>query len=371
LVYGNPADIHSIDRVGVAGEPARSTGEQTLRLAIGSIHMPTLRTGPGSVARVHQDQRDPCPLRLVGDPLSQIKETPGVVLPPLAFSNRYPVPDALQILQGNPATGVFRPLHQFLRNPMVFLPGKPPFLLPAFLQQAFGRLRALALQAAAQLAMALPQPVDLPARIPVRIAVDSNVFHPQVHAQVTVHLTGSQQVEDSLHQAQVALPALPLQQFQLSLAGGKGDPLTSPDRPDRDGSSFQILSQDPAVEGNRARGFEHTLRLVVHLVGVRHFGNTHHHDLGGQRVLLPHRLVSQFVQRKLAKCLGLPRLLADGMAGRISQLQRLAERVRLFGGRQQFHLRDQLHSRILPKFQSKGDSASSRAASGRVSALRF
>jgi hypothetical protein len=366
LVYGNPADIHSSDRVGVAGVPARSTEEQTLRLSIGSIHIPTLRTGPGSVARVHQDQRNPCPLRLVGNLLSQIEETPGMLLPPLAFSNRYPVPDALQILRGNPAAGVFRPLHQFLRNPMIFLPGKPPFLLAALLQQTFGRLPTLALQAAAQLEMALSQPVDLPARVLVRIAVDSDVLHAQVHLRRcrSFHITGSQQ-------AKVTLPALPRQQFQLPLAGGQGDPLPSPDRPNRDASSFQIISQDPAVEGNRPGGSEHARRLMIELVGVRHPGNTSHHHLGGQRVSLPHRLGSQFVQGELTKGLVLPRLLADGIAGSIGRHQRLAERVRLLGGRQEFYLRDQPHTRIVPKFQRKGGSVSSLAASGGVSALFF
>jgi hypothetical protein len=361
--------------VGVAGVPTRSTGEQTLRLAIGSIHIPTLRAGPGGIARVHQDQRNARPLRFVGNLLSQIEETPGMVLPPLAFSNRYPIPDALQILQGHPATGVFRPLHQFLRDPMVFLPGKPPFLLPAFLQQAFGRLCALALQAAAQLELALAQPVDLPARIPVRIAVGGDVLHTQVYSQIAVHfhrrrrfhLTGSQQIELSSHQAQVTRPAL----SQLPLPGGKGNPLTTPDGPDRDGSSFQVISQDPAIESDRSIGFERALGLVVELVGICHLGNAPHHHLGGQRVLLSHRLLAQLVQRKLAKGLVLPRLLADDITGSIGRLQRFVECFCLFGARQEFHLRNQLHARIVPKFQSKGGSASSLAASGGVSALFF
>ena len=248
LVYGNPADIHSRDMVGVAGVPTRSTGEQTLLLAISFIHIPTLRTRPGGVARVHQNQPHPRPLRLVGDLLSQIVEAPGIPLPPLALSNRYPLQDTLQVLQGNPATGVFRPLHQLLRNPMIFL--------PALLQQALGRLRALALQAA--------QPVDLPARVPVRIAVHGDVLHPQVHTQVTVRLcrrrrfllTGSQQVELS--------PRF-LSSSASCLSPPKGDPLPSPDSPDRDALSFQVVRQDPAIEGNRTRGLEGPLHLVVQL----------------------------------------------------------------------------------------------------------
>jgi hypothetical protein len=71
------------------------------------------------------------------------------------------------------------------------------------------------------------------------------------------------------------------------------------------------------------------------------------------------------VQWKLVKELVLPCLLADRIAGSVGPLQRLAQCLRLFGGRQQL--------------QGKGDSASSLAASvvtapprrGGVSALFF
>jgi hypothetical protein len=132
LVYSNPADVHSSDRIRTAGEATADAGEKTLRSSIGSIHTATLRTGSGGVAWIDENDRDAHPRRLVGNFLPQLMETPGMVLSPLAFTNRCPFPDALQILQGHPATGgVFRPLHQFLRDPMVFLSGKALFFLPA------------------------------------------------------------------------------------------------------------------------------------------------------------------------------------------------------------------------------------------------
>lgn len=95
-----------------------------MRLAIAFVHTPTLRTGSGDVVQIDEHDRNAGSRRFVSDLLSQVIETPGMVLSPLAFTNRYPLTDALQVLQSKPATGVFRPLHQLLRDPMIFLSGK-------------------------------------------------------------------------------------------------------------------------------------------------------------------------------------------------------------------------------------------------------
>ena len=62
--------------------------EGGLGWAIGFVDMPTHKTAPRGVARVHQDQRDARLLRFVGHIGAQLAKRPSTVLPSLRPTNR-------------------------------------------------------------------------------------------------------------------------------------------------------------------------------------------------------------------------------------------------------------------------------------------
>jgi hypothetical protein len=67
--------------------------------------------------------------RFVFNKLAELVESPGMVLTTLRLFNRYPLTDALEIFKSNSTNGALSPLHQFLGNPVVYIPSKASFFL--------------------------------------------------------------------------------------------------------------------------------------------------------------------------------------------------------------------------------------------------
>src|SRR5262245_27358624 len=87
----------------MGGEPARHAKEPRLRLAVGSLTMPTLATGLTRVRWVDQRHAHTSSLRLVGDERAQLKERPTVQHSPLALGTVDSATDVRQVLQRNAA----------------------------------------------------------------------------------------------------------------------------------------------------------------------------------------------------------------------------------------------------------------------------
>jgi len=201
-VYGGPTrNVASRDVVGESSEPAGHTGEEGLRLPVGFIHRPAGRARPAGVLRVHQDHRDPRQSCFVTDEGPQLPEGPAMQRRPLAATNREPIADAREVLQGNRPTGVFRGGDEGLADAMVGVGGESPFLPRPLLEQALRCLRALPLELLAQPPVAMAQAVQMPRRVNASIRIHGDVRHAQIHAKGIVkvsrlgvlHFTGRQQ----------------------------------------------------------------------------------------------------------------------------------------------------------------------------------
>ena len=77
------------------------------------------RAGARGIARVYRDDRHAREGRLVLDKLAKLIKRPVRVSCPLLAPNRYPVTDALEVFEGDPAPGVLRGLHDTLADAVV------------------------------------------------------------------------------------------------------------------------------------------------------------------------------------------------------------------------------------------------------------
>ncbi len=78
------------------------------------INTATDRAGATGILWIDQDYRHTSSFCLVLDKVTQLKERPVAMLAPLLAANRYPVTNALQVFQGNCASGALR----FLNKPL-------------------------------------------------------------------------------------------------------------------------------------------------------------------------------------------------------------------------------------------------------------
>ncbi len=95
------------DGVGRTSEPARHALKIRLRPTIRSRDVVTGQTSLRGMPRVHMDHGNPGFLRLVLHKGAQLGECPIGLTRSLPPANRGPIADALEILNGQPAAGVF------------------------------------------------------------------------------------------------------------------------------------------------------------------------------------------------------------------------------------------------------------------------
>lgn len=193
--------------------------------------------------------------------------------------------------------------------------------------------------------------LDLCAAEILPIAIGSEVHNAQVHSQnpfrihrfLRFHITGHEQTKLAFDIAQVTFPPLTAQQFKLSLSSQEEDTLTTVHYPDRDFFSLEVAGENSIVKSNGSMWFERAFGLAVNLVGVGDFGKTADNDLSGQRKPIPHVSIGQFVEWELSKGFMLSCLMTHEIARSVCHLQRFAKCPRLFGRREEFHLRSEFH----------------------------
>ena len=314
--------------------------------------MTTSRTSTTGVPRINQTHRHASTFRFVGHKSPKLVERPTMQGCPLTATNRNPLPNTLQIFQGNRSTCVFRFGNQLLADAMVGVFGKTVFFPREPLEFTFGRPCASGLQFGAQAAVTMTYVVDVAGRVDLPVAIYGDIRYSQVNAQYIfhvnrlwlIHLASGRQKEHPFVQLQVTFPLPGLKQFQLPFSTDKRDAKPPIHRPYRNGLVLQSPGQDAVIVGNTARWLERAFGFVVEFVSVRNFGNRPHRNLSRQPKLFPHRLIELVMQIVLPKGIGFPGGITHELASRIGLFQRVSERGGLFGCREQFNLGNKFYA---------------------------
>lgn len=203
-------------------------------------------------------------------------ERPTMLDATLSLSSRYPFADALEVFQGDAATGAFGLRDQPLADDVVYITGEPLLLPPALLEKPFGRLGAFGLKPRPELRITLSQAVQVPAGVGLAVRVGGDVDDAEVHTKPVFwafgrrlrHVHHHGQIEVPVAVDEVNLPPDALQPRCLVSAKHDGDDLAAPQR--QDGHSVQALPGENAliVDDGSARA-EGRLLGPVPLVGFR------------------------------------------------------------------------------------------------------
>lgn len=336
----------------VGDVPAGCASESGLIRPVGARRMPTRRTLLRRVAGVHKDDRHACALCLVGDVCAKLRERPTVQLIPSPALNRYPLPDALQILKGDAPVSVFRLLDQLFRDAVVHVIRKAPFLPGQLLQSSLGRLRAFRLQLAAQAAVTVAHVEQVASAVYRVVTVGEDVSHSHVRAKKPLRVNrrfvgqvaGRVQVELTAAIHEVALTPLELQQFKVRRTSGKWNGDSPAQCPNADLLSRDAPVEDAVIVGNRAVRPERAPCAFVQLVGVRHLADTANGHLRRQFEAFTDGVVSQVVERNATECFGFPRLPANPVASGIGAFQHRQQRAALVISREKLYYRSQFHT---------------------------
>src|SRR5690349_5982913 len=103
------------------------TGEFGLRTAVAFIDMATTRACTAGIAGIDKTARYTGPLRFVHNKVRQLPKAPTLVLIALAFANRGPIANALQLFQGKGSLRVLRTRNKVFGNAVVHPSAKTGF----------------------------------------------------------------------------------------------------------------------------------------------------------------------------------------------------------------------------------------------------
>jgi len=308
-------------------------------------------TGTRGVAWIDRDNWNARQHCLVFDFCPEVVKCPVRVSCPLPVPNRYPIADTLEVLKSDPAPGVLRGLHNTLADAVVGV-GLVALLLAADLAELMlRRARALALQVAAAMRILAALVLDLLTAVCLTVAVCREVDNAKIDAEKPVNvswfrrldLAGDEQVELAVDVAQVGFAPVGFQQFALALTALVWHALATLKRPDAHCLLAGLEAQDAIIIRKSTTRLESMLYLLVKFVGIGCLRYRPHGHLCRQRVAFADVVVDDLVEAELAKNLAIPRLLADVVAGGVSRLKCVEQRVVLVGRRLQFDLRSQFH----------------------------
>jgi hypothetical protein len=307
------------------------------------------------VARVNDSHYHAGELCLVFDKGTKLVESPGVLLPPLAFANRDAVSDVCQVFQGNTSIAVFGLCNNTLGNHMIHMGSKAFFLFGTLLEKSRRCLCIFSLKFGSKFGMPFSQPIDLPAGVNLAIRVSSDVDNTEVNAKelgwVTgrrlLNLTGLKEVEAAISINQVGFPAEMAKHFQLPVSGHKRNLQPAVKRPDGNKTVGCLPGEDAFIIGDASTLVKSSLNMPVNLVGIRHLCQNPNHNLCGKIEAAPKVIVKQVVKVILAKSLCFPGMVADIVGSIVHVFQRLQQCLVLFLSRCQFNLSYQFHKSII------------------------
>ena len=316
------------------------------------VDNPALRALARRVAGIDANNRHPGADSFVADKATQLPVTPIPKPSPLvAAPSRNPCADALQVFQGNPASGAFSVSDDSLRYAMVYVFLKPRLFASQFAKPSLGSLGAESLQAATALLVPLAALLDSLATVDGAVAIGCQVDDSQVNAKPIFRVEGfgfrhvARCGEEPLasNEAKISLPLTVGQQAALVLTNDNRENHTAFDCPNADSRVVLYETENTLVVSLGAVKPKHGSNRPVDLEGIRNLNDGQHGSLRRQTEPGAHVVVKQFLDSELPKRASVKRELCSPrrcfIATRKGGVQRDGlRRVRKqFDGGYQFH----------------------------------
>lgn len=262
----------------------------------------------------------------------------------LLAPNGYPVADAFQVLNGDPASSVFRFLHNMLTDAVVGIRLITRLFTRQIAEFSFCGLSSFLLKITAAVSVFPALFINRRATVSFAVRIGGQINDAQVNAKKIsdilrfrrLDFAGNKEIELAADVAQISLSAFAFQQFALSFATFIDHVLAALKRLDAYDLIGNLEAQDAIVIRERAVWPKDSLSFLVHFIGHSNLGNSPHRNLGGQVKPVTECSVNQMMQSKLIKGLCFPCSLAGIIASGIGRLKRFKQSLVLFQRGAQF-----------------------------------
>lgn len=345
------SDVNRSHQVSVRGKTADLADEGGLRLAIGFRDKITPRTGLGGMPGVNQLNQDSSKPSFVGDKLTQLVESPGVVASPLAMVNRDPLPDTVKVLKGNQAMGVFSLRHQPLADYVIGISSKVGFSSGELFKMFLSRFGALALERRFKSISLFPDLVHLLSGIKLTIAVNGKVDNTKVNPQCPCGVIWSRlwginsncQIENSFTKDKVTLLDNPVDSGFLIFSNPDRHNLASLKGEDR--NPIHPLEREDTVIVDHSRMRLKCMQCgLVPAVNLNDLADSPNCHLSRQPIVLSKIAVGKVVKLYLSSSVVLKGKTRKVVTSLVKALHGLKQSIILLTDRSKFNQKSLLHA---------------------------
>ncbi len=351
-VYASPGcDVAGADDIGVFRKAAPGADEFGLRAPVRLIDRSTREARPARVARVNKHKNDASETRLVFDECSQLKERPTMQICPLSFPNRYPIANALEVFQSNPAAGVLSLANNRFTDDVICVGVEPLFPTTELFEVPLGALGSARLESGAQLSDATTDREGLLTRMHLSVGIDCDVSDPKVDTEPAFGVDGAtirdfdshEQVEFSAPIHQIGLPASAFEARLVVGADGARNDYSAIESENRKPIEAVFETVEPLVVRDGTERLEAAKARAIALVDLADLGDEAHDVLGGKTEPLPEFAVVELLKLQLVSGLQLKSLLSKPRAGFVYPAHRGEQTGFLVSRREQFNSCHELH----------------------------
>lgn len=347
-------DVHGSYVVCGASESTRTTDERVSVGTVGSMNETTIRTGLRGIGRIDEYHGYSDEPRFVLDELSELIESPGIQAATLSLRSRFPVTDALEILKGDAASGVFGFRHQMLGDTMIDVSAKTGGSPGQMFKMPLCALRPRTLESTPEFFAPLAGVVDRLSGMDGTIRINSYVDDAKIHTKesfrinrVTLGNVKCQvEIEDSVSVDQVGLSSDSTD--ACLLVGSENHRNENPTADSHERDRFQPLKRhDSGVVDHGALGLECRFDRLVPLVCFGNLRDSPDGQLCRESVFLSDGVVDMLLKFDLVRRVQLECGFRDLVACGVELVRGLEKEFRLLGRRGEFDRQHQFHVLLL------------------------
>jgi hypothetical protein len=327
--------------------PAHLANKEVPGPSIRPFGVQTLVALLAGVLRVHKDHGYTASLCFVGDERPELSKRPTVQPVTLIFLSPYPVTDAIEFFEGDPAFGALSQRHYAFGNYMIGISGKSSLFSAPLSQETLRALGSLFLKLLAKSIIAMANLINLLPTVPVSVRIKGNTSHSQIDAN-QIHyrflfyvwnIDCDMEKEVALPVDQVALATRVREQFPLFVAADKWNGESLWQCPDRDKGLVQIPGEQTQVVDDCTGGLKPPLRLTdgISVGDLRAYQTS---GLSRQSEEQPNAFIAGALQFKMSENTKLHGTLRQPIACRVKDPHRRQQTFPLRHVRQKFYLDD-------------------------------
>lgn len=351
VYFGPGCDVAGADMVSVVRKTAFDADELGLTLPVRLVDGSAFGTRLARVSGINSFYSHAFGASLVADERPKLPECPRMYGCALVLTNGYPAADALEIFEGDAASGVFSLTHNRLADDVIRVRLKPLLSPSELLEVSLRASSSSRLKTCSELGYTGTNSENIVPRMGLTVRVEGKVANAQVNAQPSLgvdggpvgHVHGHEEVELAMAMYEVSLTSYSFKACLVVVPNGTWNGETAIDGEQADAVETVLERIESLVVGDGTKGLEGAELRFVPPVDLADLADSADGVLGREAKLTPNLVVEELLKLEFIRRLKLERFHGKPRTRFVHTTHCREKAFLLLGRSEQFYGGDELH----------------------------